>query len=639
VFAGLLTAVSLSRVWFYYDDFWNLAEARLNGWGWTQLTHSVLGHFYPGYNLSFWVVHSAGPAGYPLGVALTAGGITVIGLLVADVARLLDASTKAAALATGATLIFGAWPAVTLWLSAATNSVPAALFMLAALDAHLRWLRLRPSDTSTELTGAAAGHADHHPSTPRRVLWAALAGLAFGCGLAFYETAIFVLGVFVGVTVLAFTSGGIGHRWRQFLRTWPLWLAYLPPIAVLAIAFNVGPYGEEFSADTVTHPEVGELARVAAKATVNGLGTSLIGLHPGRFDLFATQGASNVAAGAVLLLGLVWLWRRVGPMALFAAAVVLVPFALRMALAAWGRLQMLGWDIAHDVRYFADYAWVVPVVVLAALAGAPARARVRPRPASALGVGSGPHGEVIPSNFSWRRLLAPGIALVLVFATWRANVVVDTSPQKITRAYYNQFAQSYAEVTANGSISLLDTLVPAEVLGPQFGGFTHLSHTLTASFDDLPFNDPYAPMYAPDFDGKLQPVELLPISQLQPKLAFTSEAPVTTSTTADGAECWLAGDVTARVWVPLNTPVDPGFGVVTLDVGAQTTAEDVPVLAAGLLEIGYIGSAISHDWSRDRVVISSHYFAATQLGFDVAANQQLCLVGGVVQRLAPPVAG
>jgi hypothetical protein len=235
--------------------------------------------------------------------------------------------------------------------------------------------------------------------------------------------------------------------------------------------------------------------------------------------------------------------------------------------------------------------------------------------------------------------LAPGIALVLVFATWRANVVVDTSPQKITRAYYNQFAQSYAEVTANGSISLLDTLVPAEVLGPQFGGFTHLSHTLTASFDDLPFNDPYAPMYAPDFDGKLQPVELLPISQLQPKLAFTSEAPVTTSTTADGAECWLAGDVTARVWVPLNTPVDPGFGVVTLDVGAQTTAEDVPVLAAGLLEIGYIGSAISHDWSRDRVVISSHYFAATQLGFDVAANQQLCLVGGVVQRLAPPVAG
>ena len=61
------------------------------------------------------------------------------------------------------------------------------------------------------------------------------------------------------------------------------------------------------------------------------------------------------------------------------------------------------------------------------------------------------------------------------------------------------------------------------------------------------------------------------------------------------------------------------------------------MLAAGLLPLGYIGSAIDHDWSRDRVVITSHYFAATQLGFDVAANSQLCLRGGVVQRLAPPV--
>ena len=621
VFAGLLTAFSLSRVWFYYDDFWNISEARHNGWGWAQLTRSVLGHFYPGYNLSFSVVQSAGSGGYPLGVAMTAIGIVVIGVLVADVARLLQASSTAAAIAVALTLGFGAWPAVTLWLSAATNSVPAALFMLLALDLHLRWLRVEPAGppASPDSTGSVVRH---------KVLLGLGAGLAFGCGLAFYESAVFILGVFFGVTLLAFTGGTIAHRVRQLGRTWPLWLAYAPPVAVLPVAFALGPYGEEFSADAVTHPKIGELARVASKAIVDGLGTSFIGLHPDRFGLFGSAPASSVAAAVVLVGGLVWLWRRVGWTAGVAAAVIVVPFALRMGLAAWGRLTLLGWGIAHDVRYFADYAWVIPVVVLAALAGGSRQPTPRAE-------GSAPARHL---SRALRGAAGTILAALVVVSVWRANVVVDTSPQKITRAYYDEFATSYEELTADGTaISVLDSLVPAEVLGPQFGGFTHLSHTLTASFEDLPFNDPYAPMFAPDFGGRLRPVELLPVAELQPKRAFTSEAPVTTTTSTDGAECWTAGPQVARVWVPLTVPVDAGFGVVTLEVGAPTNMDEVPILAAGLLPLGYIGSAIDHDWSRDRVVITSHYFAATQLGFDVAANSQLCLRGGVVQRLAPPV--
>lgn len=634
VAAVALTVNALRRVWFYYDDFWNIAEARLSGFGWTHLTHSVLGHFYPGYNLSFWTIHAAGSQGYALGVAFTALGMGVIGVLVAAIAAQLGASRSASLAAVAATLLFGAWPAVNLWLSASTNSVPAAIFMLAALLFHLKWFVARADRTSHDDLRASGGHR-------RQLGLACASGLMFGCGLAFYESAIFMFAVIFGVTVLAFTSGGLADRTRQLTNAWPIWLAYVPPIAALGIAFAVGPYGEEFTSQggaAVPHPDALQLIRVAGKAVIDGLGTSAIGLHPGRFDVGGSATLSAAAAAVVFLLGATWLYRRVGVTALFAIVVMVVPFAVRMALAAWGRLTMLGWDIAHDVRYFADYAWVIPIVTLAALTQGPIRPRLRSH------VGAQTHATSLSQSATGRflgrtmRATPVVIAVIALLAIWRFEVVIDTSPQIITERYRARFERSYNALTADGNtISLLDTLVPADVLGPQFGGFTHLSHTLIAGYEDLPYNEPYAPMYAPDFEGDLQPVELIPIANLRPEQAFTSEEPVTTTTGLEGESCWTAGAKTARVWVPLDASVEPGFGVIRLKLGAETTVEDPPVLAAGLLPISLIGSAVDHDWQRDRVVITSHYFAATQLGFDIAGGSTLCLASGTVDRLAPPV--
>lgn len=613
VLAAAVAAIALSRTWFYYDDFWNISVSREMGLTWAYLTRSVLGHFYPGYNLSFAAVRMAGTGGFPLGVALTVVGYAGLGFATAAVVRSLatmgsanrvddaaPAGRYAPTLAAAAAVLFGAWAPVLLWLSAASNSVPAALFCVGMVWCHLRWLR------------------DPRPR------WAVLAALSFGCALSFYETAVIALVPLVALTLMWSTEPGVRGKWSTLIGQRRLWAAYAAPLAVLAVAFVAGPYGEDF-----TNPASPvEMLRLSAKSSLDGYGTAVVGLHPGHFDLFGSAVVSNVFAAVVLiLLGLV-LSRRRGVWGVAAVAVGPLVAFLRFLPVSWGRLHLLGWVMSHDPRYYADLAWVMPVMVAAAwfsttkrMPPAPALVDARARFGAQWSV--------------WRVPL--GVTLATAAVVGHFAIAYQQSPQKITREYRDAVGADLAKFADQGrQVSILDTLVPAAVLGPEWGYYTHQSRVLPTAFSGLHFNDPYLPLFAPDFSGHLIPAQLTPAAAIGVDRPFPTTGSITATPATGGGTCWSAGSGGGRVWLPLDHALGRQFWVIRLEMAPGTKASKSLLIAGGSAPLQYVGVQSPVQWNAMRVLVTSNSFTADQLGIDITAHERICVRSGQVLQLAPP---
>lgn len=597
IVAVVTAAIAISAGWWYYDDFWNLAVARDLGWSARQLTHDVLGHYYPGYNAGFAVIATAGSAGFPVATALIVVGFGAILTATWAVSRRLGAAPLVACAAVSATAIFGGWSSVLLWFSAALNSVPAGLFGLVALGAQLKYTA---------------------PDTQRPWRWGVVAGISFLAATSFYEAAIMHVMLIAAIVVLVRTDGGWAHRLATAATTWRWWLPFLPTPVILATAFAVGDYGQGFDPP----PSTAYLARFVSRSMLDGYATAIIGLRPGTFDALGSPVVSRVVAALAMALLATALGRRCSlPVTVFVFAAAFGVFALRMTVAGRGRLITLGPDMAHDVRYYTDLAWAMPLLIAAALAS-PANAR-RPKTAS-----TNP-----TCSASRRRIPVFAAAACSVLLVAQFTSVGAQSPQRATRTYYDNLATSADRLRAEGiQFSVLDTLVPAWLLGPQFGSYTHLSQTLPASFDDLRFNDPYLPLYRPDSRGTLRPAGLTPVATADPTQPF----PPTSGTTVArrrGRVCYVSAKQTGRIFIPLSGTVDPGFYAIRMTVAPETTARKVATIAAGVKELGYVGFQLPGDFGNDRVLLTTNHMAATQIGFDWEPNTSLCIDSIEVSRL------
>lgn len=579
VASGAWAAYLAGRGWFVEDDFWNLAVAQDQGWGWGLLGRDVFGHVSPGFSALVWLV--AGPGRSRYGVA-----VAEIALL----AAVVPPSVAAAARALGAR----PWPAV-LAACAATTSVALA-------TASTWWtaaLVIYPS-----LLGAAWTVVGFGRARRGRADGAWIASVALLVAMSASEGAAVVL-VFTVVVAMGPGPGSVVRRvanawgapWRWWVVLAPLWVS---AIVRASASTPVSPS---------TPPPFGDLVTFPAVFAVRGLLPTFAGAAANRVEVVGSPTASVVLGlMAVLVVGLVFR-RHLLPGAGWALGGVIVAVLARGALVAWGRLTLLGWEHAAEVRYVADLAWLVPVV-LAAWWKRPTRAHryfgpVRRPTAAVLGV--------------------TGAAVVVGLVG--QVLVADRAPAGQSRAYREQLAASWREQPAG--VAVVDVSVPSGVLGPQWGTYLFTSRTVDRDGLGLAYR-PTDRLVAPDARGVLGSVELGTLTTLRVDRAFTASGSPEVRHTRG---CWVAGTEPALVWVPLARAVTRGAYVLDLRL-AGPSDRSTTLVAAGLAPEAAIGVSAVGRGSR-RWLVSTLPFTATQIGFAIPAGQGFCLRSGSVTSPVP----
>lgn len=574
VASGILTGVLAGRGWFYYDDFWNLTVAHDLGWAWDFLGRPVFGHVTPGANVLIGLVAGPGHDQYRWAVAMLGAMGAAVPLAASATARQVGARPWPAAVAGALAASAAPLAAASTWWSAGVNLYPS---MLAGMGV---------------LAGAEAGR--------RGARWGiGLGATSLLVGLSFTEgAAVFLVPPLV--LAVADARGGPVDRARELWgqrRSWALLLA--PLVAALVVrASAAGELGVPVRPgliDLITFP-VAFLAR--------GLLPSLVGLVPGRVDLVGSSAVTLVVGVLAAVMAAVLALRAAGRAVLVPIVAVALTVLARGALVAWGRLELLGWDHAVEARYLADLIWLVPVLVAGRW---PSARRARP-----VRVGAAARAAVV--------------ALLGVGVVGQVAVAVQ-APSRESRRYRDRLAESWAQAPAGSSV--VDALVPATVLGPQFGEFLFLSHTAARGVPGLRFA-PTDRLLAPDDSGRLQPVRLAPLTELVPDQAFTA---VGEPDVQHDDGCWVAGDRSALVWVPLTRPVTTGPWVLDLRLAGRSDAH-IALVAAGMAPSRYIGASPQGRGER-RWIVSTVPFEASQIGFEVPADARLCLAGGAVTQAVP----
>ena len=600
--SALLTVLATFRAGFYYDDFWNLDQAHELGWGWDFLGRPVFGHVTPGANVIIGIV--AGPGGGHWFVAafflvVLAAMVPVAATLAA---RSLGADAGPALVAGGLAAAGSALASGSTWWSAGLNIYPSVLAGCAVVGGY-GWAR----------QGRRVG-----------VVVAAV-GLLFG--LSFTEGAAVFLVVPV---VLAISNPAAGNKRPidRLLDAWGsrrAWLAVLAPLLITLVvrASASGPLGSD------EHPPLASLIGFPGAFLGRGFIPSLIGLTTGRVELFDSP-VLTVVAGlvGVAAVGIVFRSRLTHAVAVPALVAVALVVAARGVLVAWSRLELLGWDRAVEVRYWADLLWLVPVLL------APAWIRANPSATDAATadtievddeVDAVASNEGVPGLVDLRRPRGPipiTVGLLALVGVLGQAAIAAQAPS-VTSAEYVSTARSSWSDRPDGAVAL-DTAVPHTVLGPQFGVSTFLSRTVSRVGVDLEF-EPAESFVAPDENGRFHPVTLGPLTTPNVAEAFTAVgAP---GVTHEG-QCWVAGPAGALVWVPLARPLTAGSYVLDLRLAGPSDTS-VAVLAAGSEPSRYVGlSAVGR--GPDRWIIATGGFAGTQLGFELDAGTRMCLASGEI---------
>lgn len=589
--SALITVLATLRAGFYYDDFWNLDQAHELGWGWDFLGRPVFGHVTPGANVIIGLV--AGPGG---GHWFVAAFVLVVLAALVPVAATLAARALGAeerpALVAGALAAAGsALASGSTWWSAGLNIYPSVLAGCAVVGGY-GWAR----------------------SGQRRGV--VLAALGLLVGLSFTEGAAVFLVVPV-VLALAPAAGRPGRLVDRLALAWGdrrAWLVVLAPLLVMLVvrASASGPLGSD------EHPPLASLIGFTGVFLGRGFVPSLVGLTTGRVELLASP-VLTVIAGVVgvVLVGAVLRPRLVASKAAVALVAVALVVAARGLLVAWSRLELLGWDRAVEVRYWADLLWLVPVLLAPAWQSQPA---TDAEPSVEVD-----DGDVASAPGGWGAIRGPiPIALgAVVLAGLLGQAAIAAQAPSVTSAKYVAKARSSWAARPAGAVAL-DTAVPYTVLGPQFGASTFLSRTVAHVGVDLDF-EPADALVAPDDSGRFRPVTLGPLTTLAVSQAFTA---VGAPGVAHDGPCWVAGPAGALVWVPLARPVTNGSYVLDLAM-AGPSDPDVALLAAGSEPSRYVGvSGVGR--GEDRWIVATAGFQGTQLGFEMGPGARLCLASGAV---------
>lgn len=568
-----------SRGWFVEDDLWNLTVASDLGWGWDLLGRDVFGHVSPGFNALLWLVAGPGDGRYGMAVAEIAVLSAAVPLSVAAAARALGARP---------------WPAVVA-SAVATTSVVAA-------SASTWWtaaLVVLPSLLGAAWTVVGIGRARQGRADGA---WIAAAGLLVGMSAS--EGAAVVLLLAVALAAAPGPGPGPGSRLHRIRWAWGApwrWWVVLAPFAAAAAV--------RASASTPVSgsppPGPVALAEFPVVFAVRGLLPTFGGLAANRVEAFGSPAATVLVGLVVTAVLVAVLSPHLEPGAGWALGGVALIVLVRGAVVAWGRLSILGWERAVEVRYVADLGWLVPVVVAAWWRA--------PEP---------------PAIGEPRIVRGPTVAIsaLLVAGLVGQVVLAGRAPSSTSRAYRERLQASWSDRPAGASV--VDVAVPSRILGPQFGEFVFLSRTFDRDGLDLRYR-PSAQLLAPDGSGTLHPVSLGPLTELAVGDAFTAvgQPPVRHD---DG--CWVAGAVAATVWVPLVRPVTLAAYVLDLQLSGSSST-GVALSAAGSAPTAAVGTSAKGRGAR-RWLVSTAPFEAAQLGFAIPAGDRLCLRSG---HVATPV--
>ncbi len=346
---GLVLMHVLLRGWvlwggsFFEDDYVYLAEAR-RGLSVGFLTQDYNGHLQVGQLLLVWVVARLAPLSHPV---VAVGTLALSALAVALFARLLlllfgPRRGILVPLAVYALCPIGA--NATTWWAAALQTLPLQVLLILAVDAHVR----------------------HTWTRERRWGWVAVASLV--AGLFFWEKALLILPLLVGLTVLVLRpagdrpAGGLLRRGaRQLAPQARLWTAY-----VVAWVAYLGTY---LAVTAPTGAGAGLWTTLGAVRTTV-LDTFVVGLAGGPWR---TEGTSPIPLSStpyapVLLLVLVvavlvvtasirWRGAAAGRVWLLLLGYLAADVGLLVAT----RLGLIGGELARDTRYVTD---AVPVTAL-----------------------------------------------------------------------------------------------------------------------------------------------------------------------------------------------------------------------------------------------------------------------------------
>lgn len=334
-------AWSAMRGYFRHDDFvimYRAAQASAPGLDYLFQSYNQE-HVAPGKMLLAWVLVSIAPLNFPTAALVLLG---MLGVTFALFWRLLSTcfGTRWALLPGYVTFTFS--PLIllpTLWWAYGVELLPLLLAMVGALDSHVRYVR----GGNTRLA-------------VQTVLWTV-------AGLAFYEKAVLIPALLLGITVLLSPPGqpsSVGWALRQFRTLW------------ITLAVLVAGYLLLYLAVTGDKPRLSddrplEVGQFLYRAVIE---TLLPGLFGGPLSGVSVEVAwdrpplAMVIASGVLAAGIVLAGIQLGRKRAMTAWFLLAGYlAVDLALVATSRLQSFGSVVGTDPRYLGD---AVPVAVLCA---------------------------------------------------------------------------------------------------------------------------------------------------------------------------------------------------------------------------------------------------------------------------------
>jgi hypothetical protein len=483
----------LSKAYFVEDDFLFVAGAGESGFTWDYLTRVHKGHLMPGALALVWVLTTIAPYSWALVSAVTIAlqAAASIGFLVL-LRRLFG--DRFGVLAVLAVYVFAPLtvPAMS-WWSAALNAVPLQLALVAALAAHIRYVR----------TGKGRWHG---------LAWAAV-GMAFS-----------TKGVFIPFVVLGFTSAYLGRGlWPRAILAElrrPVWWAHGLLLAGYAVLYLLrrGSAGD----DALTGPKAEVVPGLVRRLLGETFPTGAVG-GPLRWGgVTSTGGLADPATATVIVS-----WTMIVALAL------LTCLYRRRAWRAWAILaayvvvadtvptviaRATQWDlIGAETRYVADAALIFALcLAFAALpvgGGADSGADSRADGRADSGADGGADG-----GYDARRRPVPGwltpAAGVLTAGFLAASLVSinafgDTLTGDRIRPYLQAARESLA--TAAPDADIYARPVPAHIVLPWNGARRLTSHVLTPLAaphlrQRMRFPAPSARPYVFDDAGKLVPV-------------------------------------------------------------------------------------------------------------------------------------
>jgi hypothetical protein len=457
----------LSKAYFVEDDFLFVAGATDSGLTWEYLTRVHKGHLMPGALALVWLLTSVAPYNWALVsfVTLALQGAASIVFLVL-LRRLFG--DRAVVLAALAVYVFAPLtvPAMS-WWSAALNAVPLQLALVAALAAHIRYVR-------------------EGKGRWRALIWT-------GVGMAFSTKGVFIPFVVFGITSAYLGKGLWGRAMLTELRR-PVWWAHGLLLAGYAVLYWLRR--DSAGSDALTGPKAEVVPGLLRRLLGETFPTGAVG-GPLRWGGLTSTGgladpvpATVIAAWALIALLVVTTcvyrrraWRAWAILAAYVVVADAIPTTIARATA---------WDlVGAETRYVADAA--VLFALCLALAWQPVE-----------GEGDDARRRPVPGTLS----LGGGVLTAVYVAVSLAsiNAFGDTLSGDKIRGYLENARASLAIAAPDAVI--YDRPVPPEIVLPWNGPRRLTSYVLAPLADPetrerMREPRPSAEPYVFDSTGKL----------------------------------------------------------------------------------------------------------------------------------------